>query len=329
MANVIINDTHLNNIADSIRNKNGTSTKYKPSEMATAISKITTSEDLSSELTEQNTLLSNQVVTIDDIKLALQNKSIGGGGEIVLQEKTITPTTSQQSVIADSDYNGLSKVIVNAVTSSIDSDIKAINIRKGIDILGVTGTMEEYVEPNLQEKTVSPSTSSQSVVADSSYDGLSKVTVNAIKLQTKTATPTTSSQNIAPDSSYNGLSKVTVGAVTSSIDSNIKSTNIKSGVTILGVTGTVNEGITPSGTINITTNGTHNVTNYASASVNIPNEDLTNEFNAYESGLSLQETFIENIAFALQNKTSGSGTTETWTFTMENGSTITKEVVIK
>lgn len=43
MANVIINDTHLNNIADSIRNKNGTNNKYKPSEMAEAILNIESS----------------------------------------------------------------------------------------------------------------------------------------------------------------------------------------------------------------------------------------------------------------------------------------------
>lgn len=37
------------------------------------------SEDLSNELNEQNTLLSNQEVTIDDIKLALEGKVAGGG----------------------------------------------------------------------------------------------------------------------------------------------------------------------------------------------------------------------------------------------------------
>jgi hypothetical protein len=42
MANVIINDTNLTNIAKAIRNKNGKSTKYKPSQMAAAINAIET-----------------------------------------------------------------------------------------------------------------------------------------------------------------------------------------------------------------------------------------------------------------------------------------------
>ena len=37
MANVIVNDTNLSNIANAIREKNGSSDSYKPSEMATAI----------------------------------------------------------------------------------------------------------------------------------------------------------------------------------------------------------------------------------------------------------------------------------------------------
>jgi hypothetical protein len=43
MANVIINDNHLSNIADAIRDKNGSNTTYLPSEMADAIMAISTS----------------------------------------------------------------------------------------------------------------------------------------------------------------------------------------------------------------------------------------------------------------------------------------------
>ena len=124
------------------------------------------------------------------------------------QTKEVEPSTSVQDVVADTGYK-LTGVKVNAVTSAIDSNIKATNIRKGVDILGVTGTLEEHGAPKLQSKTVYPTTNLQQVTADSGYDGLSKVDVSA---------------------------------VTSAIDANIKAENIKSGTTILGVTGTLEEG---------------------------------------------------------------------------------------
>lgn len=64
------------------------------------------------------------------------------GGDANLQEKTIAPTTSQQVITPDTGYDGFSKVTVSAVTSAIDSDIVAENIKKDVDILGVVGTLE-------------------------------------------------------------------------------------------------------------------------------------------------------------------------------------------
>lgn len=62
------------------------------------------------------------------------------------QNKTVSPTTSQQVVTADTGYE-LAQVTVEAVTSAIDSNIQPQNIVEGVSILGVTGTLEEGITP--------------------------------------------------------------------------------------------------------------------------------------------------------------------------------------
>lgn len=65
-----------------------------------------------------------------------------GGPSPVIDSLTITPTTSQQTITAPSGTDGYSPITVNAVTSSIDNNITAGNIKKDVVILGVTGTYE-------------------------------------------------------------------------------------------------------------------------------------------------------------------------------------------
>lgn len=54
------------------------------------------------------------------------------------------------------------------------------NIREGITILGVEGTMSGTEDANPQAKTVTPSTTEQVVLPDEGYNYLSQVTVAAI-----------------------------------------------------------------------------------------------------------------------------------------------------
>lgn len=84
----------------------------------------------------------------------------------------------------------------------------------------------------LQTKTVTPSTSQQSVTPDSGYDGLDKVTVNAI-------TPTKAAQTYTPGTSDQTIAsgRWLTGAQTIKGDENLVAENIKEGISIFGVTG--------------------------------------------------------------------------------------------
>ncbi len=104
-------------------------------------------------LQSNNTRLNTNNIDLASILQKINNLP-AGETEVSLQEKTIDPKTTIQYIIADTGYNGLSKVKVNAVTSSIDSDIKAANIKKGINILGVVGTLETKKEEQPKSITI-------------------------------------------------------------------------------------------------------------------------------------------------------------------------------
>lgn len=76
-------------------------------------------------------------------------------------------------------HDGAGKV---AISSTEQAKIIATNIRAGVSILGVTGTMSGTESAKAQAKTVTPTTAQQTVLPDSSqgFNYLSQVTVNAI-----------------------------------------------------------------------------------------------------------------------------------------------------
>ena len=90
--------------------------------------------------------------------------------------KTIS-TKTQEVSIAQGYHDGSGKV---SISSTEQAKIIPTNIRDGVTILGVTGTMSGTEGARAQAKTVTPTTAVQNVLPDDGYNYLSQVTVNAI-----------------------------------------------------------------------------------------------------------------------------------------------------
>ena len=416
----------FNAIANAIRGKKGSTAKIKASNFPQEIETIITKGEPYVFATEaqMDTFLGSTKAKDGDIVLYTGTtgtkyvnskyyqivKPVGEDGEYsiistYLQEKTITPTKSNQIVEASGGYNGLSKVTVNPIPSDYiipegnitieengTKDVAqfknaVVNVKGEIYMFNSTSALSVYlsnkaktddifqwkgqdltdpylisdgyykvnvdktytlvdnsrgniiidqngtypvnykanavvnVQPSLQEKTITPTKSTQNVTPDSNYNGLSKVTVNPIpsnyiipagdininsngtkdvtqyknaivnvqpSLQEKTVTPTKSTQNVTPDSNYDGLSKVTVNPIP-------------------------NEYIVPSGLKSIDKNGLFDVAAYSSAEVDVKGTPY--KFNSTSS----LSTYLSNEAkngdvfqWTGQNNTSAGLETDTY-----------------
>lgn len=90
---------------------------------------------------------------------------------------TIT-TKAQQYTIQQGYHDGSGKV---SIATTEQAKIIAENIRQGVTILGVEGTMSGQEDVHAQSKTVTPTTAQQVITPDSpDYNYLTQVTVNAI-----------------------------------------------------------------------------------------------------------------------------------------------------
>lgn len=86
-------------------------------------------------------------------------------------------TLNQEVSIAQGYHDGSGKV---SILGTEKAKLIASNIKQGITILGVEGTLEPSSSVTVHAKTVTPTKDQQVVLPDEGYDYLSQVTVNAI-----------------------------------------------------------------------------------------------------------------------------------------------------
>lgn len=122
-------------IADEVRELSGTTGAIGLDAMATKIG-------------EANDEIGSQSDLLTEIAAALAGKA---GGELVLQNKTVSPSVGTTLVLPDDGYNGLYQVIIKG-----DGNLVANNIREGISIFGISGIFngDKNIETALIEKTL-------------------------------------------------------------------------------------------------------------------------------------------------------------------------------
>lgn len=137
----------------------------------------------------------------------------------------ITPGTSQKTAIAAQKFS------TGAIRVAGDSDLVASNIKKDVEIFGVTGS---YEPPNPDPVTISFDGSTATITAT---DGITSANRTLNTQAAKTVTPGTQDQVAV----YSG--RYMTGNVTVAGDADLVAGNIKQGVNIFGVTGTCATGV--------------------------------------------------------------------------------------
>lgn len=205
------------------------------------------SRDIVAVTTPAEPVLQEKTVTPSTtVQNVTPDEGFDGLGEVtvegaVLQEKTVTPTASSQIIVPDSGVYGLNKVTVGGIPSThvntTDATATASDILSGKTAY-VNGTKVTGTVPSVTVATPSITVSSSGLITASTNQSGGIVTAgtqSATKqLTTKSAatiTPGTSSKTIASETYLTGTQTI-------SGDSNLIASNIKSGVSIFGVSGT-------------------------------------------------------------------------------------------
>ena len=93
--------------------------------------------------------------------------------------KNYTISDLNDQTISLGFYDGSGKI---SIDSAEKAKIIPANIKNGVSILGVQGTMTGQEDLQVQSKTVAPTFTAQTILPDEGYDYLSQVVVSAIPM---------------------------------------------------------------------------------------------------------------------------------------------------
>lgn len=116
-------------------------------------------------------ILSGKTAYVRGSKLTGTMPNIGssGGGTISTKDGSVS--------IKQGFHDGTAKVVIS---ESEKTKLVGNNIKQGVTILGVLGTLEPSSEIQVQDKTFTPTPEGTTIVPDENYDYLAQVVINPI-----------------------------------------------------------------------------------------------------------------------------------------------------
>lgn len=184
------------------------------------------------------------------------NGGSGGAGTALQPMKVVDASYGEQLIQADIPYTGLGSVLIHALNIAnpvFDSSSNTVTHYtpaedpSGNPYFGMGSVTINA--PVMETRTIDASYGALTIDRDTTnYVGLERVNINAPVMKSITIEPSKDESiiyNIVDEgdvaAGYVGIEQVTVPVVTAAIDTNITPENIKSGISIIGVTGVYNQ----------------------------------------------------------------------------------------